>query len=492
MPPWSLPTVTLPALERLAELLALYVRGGDLILLEGDLGAGKTTFARAFIRALAADALLEVPSPTFALLQSYETHRLTVHHFDLYRLGGPADVREIGFEDALTAGLVLVEWPDRADGLLPPERLTVQLADGPDADHRRVTLAGTGGWAERLAHIGRVHGFLSGTAWRDATVAHLAGDASRRSYARLTSSTGTCLLMDSPPLAPLPIVRDGKPYWAIARSAPDVRSFVAVGEALASYGLSVPALLARNTDDGLLLVEDLGDSTFGVALQAGAPMGDLTRAACDVLTELAQRPVPSFLPPYDHGALMIEAKLLLDWYWPHATGRPPWPEQVSQFEELWTEALAPVLVTAPAWVLRDVHSPNLIWLPQRTGLQRVGVIDFQDALAGHAAYDLASLLFDARLDVPEALEQELLAYSIAQRTNREPHFDADHFRLAYATLAAQRNTKILGIFARLAKRDGKPEYLRHLPRIKGYLKRALAHEGLADLRDWYQRNLPGT
>ena len=483
--------LTLPELERFAELMALYARPGDLILLEGDLGAGKTTFARGFIRALAADPALEVPSPTFALLQSYETPRATVHHFDLYRLGGPNDLREIGFEEAQATGLVLVEWPDRAGDLLPPERLTIRLADGPEADNRLLSMQGTGAWADRLAHIQRVHDFLAATPWRGAQVAHLAGDASGRSYARLRREGGTALLMDSPPLKPLPIVKDGKPYWAIAHSAPTVSSFVAVGEALASYGLSAPAIVARDTGNGLLLVEDFGDRSLAAAMRDGAPMRELYRAAADVLTDLAQRPVPAFLPRFDLGALLIETRLLLDWYWPQVTGRPPSPAQICAFEELWTEALAPILAAPPAWVLRDVHSPNLFWLPERAGLQRIGIIDHQDALAGHAAYDLASLLFDARLDVPQGLEADLFAYSLAQRQKRDPAFDADHFTLAYATLAAQRNTKILGIFARLAKRDGKPGYLMHFPRIRSYLARALAHDGLAELRDWYRRNLPG-
>lgn len=488
---WTLDPQALPALERLAELLALHVRSGDLILLEGDLGAGKTTFARAFVRALAADPELEVPSPTFALLQSYVTARATVHHFDLYRLGGPAEVREIGFEEAQATGLVLVEWPDRAGDLLPSERLTLQLTDGPQADSRCLTLSGSGAWTKRLQHIEKVHRFVAATDWRGAQLWHLAGDASRRSYARLRLDSGSVLLMDSPPLPEHPAVKDGKPYWAIAHSAPDVRSFVAVGKALEACRLSVPGILASDTGNGLLLVEDLGDQTFEAALSAGVPMRHLYGAACDVLSHLVQHPVPAFVPPYDLGALMIEARLLLDWYWPHATGRPPSPAQVCEFEELWTEALAPILATPPSWVLRDVHSPNLIWLPDRGGLQRVGMIDFQDALRGHAAYDLSSLLFDARLDVPAALETELLAYSIEQRRQTNPAFDEAQFRHGYATLAAQRNSKILGIFARLAKRDGKPGYLKHLPRIRRYLARALAHGDLEDLRDWYRRNLPG-
>ena len=488
---WILPPLHLPALERLAELLALYVRSSDLVLLTGDLGAGKTAFARAFIRALADDQGLEVPSPSFALLQSYETPRATVHHFDLYRLSGPKDVREIGFEEALASGLVLVEWPDRAGALLPAERLEIHFADGPDCGLRLVRLVGEGGWTARLAHIEAVHEFLARNGMDAARLTHVAGDASRRSYARLTGAAPATLLMDSPPLPDHPAVKDGKPYWAIARSAPDVRSFVAVGRALAGYGLSVPAIRAEDCEAGLLLVEDLGDASFDRLAEGGTPIGPLYRAAADVLVALAGHPPPPELPPYDLGALLIEARLLLDWYWPHVTGSAPHAEAARDFEALWTEALKPVLAQPPAWVLRDFHSPNLLWLTEREGLRRVGVIDFQDALAGHAAYDLASLLQDARQDVPQALEAELLGYYLQERRRREPNLDLAVFHRCYATLAAQRNTKILGIFARLARRDGKTGYLRHLPRIRRYLDRDLAHAHLAGLRDWYRRHLPG-
>jgi aminoglycoside/choline kinase family phosphotransferase len=146
---------------------------------------------------------------------------------------------------------------------------------------------------------------------------------------------------------------------------------------------------------------------------------------------------------------------------------------------------------APAtWVLRDYHSPNLLWLPQREGVGRIGLVDFQDALIGPAAYDVASLLQDARVDVPEDMEMNLLGRYVRARLNQDGDFDTGGFTLLYATLAAQRATKILGIFARLQRRDGKPQYLRHIPRLWGYLQRSLAHPALAGLKAWYAANVP--
>lgn len=487
---WYAGALSLGGLHHLAELIALYVRGGDLVLLEGDLGAGKSTFARALIRAVAGNETEEAPSPTFALVQSYDTPRLAIHHFDLYRLSGPAEVREIGFAEALDSGLALVEWPDRADGLLPQDHLRVSLADAPDPDQRIITLTGHGTFAERLAHIERVVSFIAANGWGAARVTHVAGDASRRSYARLHGHGGSCLLMDSPPLPPGPAVRDGKPYWAIAHSAPDVHPFITVAAELRGYGYSVPAILARDELAGLLLIEDFGDRTFGAAISAGTPMRELYRAATDVLVDLSRRPAPGFLPPFDEGALLIEVGLLIDWYWPHVTGGPPPQNVADEFAALWRRAIAPLANHPREWVLRDVHSPNLLWLPEREGLRRAGLIDFQDAMAGSSAYDLASLLQDARIDITESLERELLSHYLGQRTIRDANFDQPAFRRHYALMGAQRNTKLLGIFVRLAKRDGKPAYLRLLPRIQRYLARNLADPALADLRDWYARNLP--
>jgi aminoglycoside/choline kinase family phosphotransferase len=160
-----------------------------------------------------------------------------------------------------------------------------------------------------------------------------------------------------------------------------------------------------------------------------------------------------------------------------------------EFIGLWQPLLHEAAQADRGWVLRDFHSPNLMWLPERKGVKRVGLLDFQDALAGPTAYDLASLLQDARVDVPEALEAELLDRYCAARGARDPHFSSEQFRTLYATLGAQRSCKILGIFARLAKRDGKRGYLSHLPRVARYLERNLAHPGLAALRSWHAREL---
>ena len=177
-------------------------------------------------------------------------------------------------------------------------------------------------------------------------------------------------------------------------------------------------------------------------------------------------------------------------FWPALHGKPM-PEEVRRsYVELWLPLLKHTAEADNTLILRDYHSPNLMWLPGRAGLQRIGILDFQDALLGPAAYDLVSLLQDARLDVPEALEARQFARYCAARSTSDPQFSSDQFSVLYATLGAQRNSKILGIFARLAKRDGKRGYLAHIPRVALYLKRNLAHPALASLRAWYERELP--
>jgi aminoglycoside/choline kinase family phosphotransferase len=205
------------------------------------------------------------------------------------------------------------------------------------------------------------------------------------------------------------------------------------------------------------------------------------------------------LPRYDLGAFLIEAELLLDWYLAKAGGKETADDKKmgamrQDFVALWSKALQPALEAPPTWVLRDYHSPNLLWLEERKDVARIGVLDFQDALIGPAAYDVASLLQDARVDVPESLEMTLLGQYVrarlTQAAEQGQHFDTADFMLLYATLAAQRATKILGIFARLERRDGKPQYLRHMPRLWNYLQRSLAHPALAPLKDWYAVNVP--
>ncbi len=502
---WTLSFASEAETRRLADDIAGIVRPGDVVALSGDLGAGKSTFARALIRRLAGDDALEAPSPTFTLMQSYQTSRGTVVHADLYRLRSGDELVELGLTEALDGAIGIIEWPDRGgDFLAPASRLDIVFdldmdALGEDRDeHRQVTLIPGAAWADRLGLTLGARRLINAAGWGDAQRLHMLGDASTRAYERLRRANGdTAVLMISPPRADGPAVRAGKPYSAIARLAERVDAFVAIDKGLRALDLSAPDILALDLINGLLLIEDLG---HGSVLEDGKPMADRYAVAVEVLAALHARSLPTILPvvegrehiipDYDVDALSIETDLLLDWYAPHIAGITLPAIARPEFGRAWAPVFDILAEGERTWVLRDYHSPNLIWLPARSGLNRIGIIDFQDAVIGHPAYDVVSLGQDARVDVAPELELMLLSRYAAARRKQDAAFDLASFATAYAIMGAQRNTKILGIFARLDKRDGKPAYLQHLPRIESYLCRDLQHPALEGLKSWYETYLP--
>lgn len=487
------------ATARLAEAVGASARAGDVILLAGDLGAGKTAFARALVRSVAEDAALEVPSPTFTLVQTYDAGRLRIAHVDLYRIADPAEIDELGLEEFSRDGLVLVEWPERAGGLFDLDRLEIHLSVDPDAPEARTArLIGTGSWAGRLDRLVQVRDALRRLGFGDWHRRFLLGDASTRRYECLSSDGKAAILMDSPAM---PDPGTGTVvYSRVAHLAETVTPFVAMARGLRHYGFSAPEIYAADLDAGVLVTEDLGRQ--GVLDADGKPIMSRYCAAIDVLAALHGIDLPDeieaapgvvhHLPRYDHEAFLIEIALLVEWLVPLVTGAPLPGEAVDAFRALWDDLLFEIADPARGhtWVLRDYHSPNLLWLPRREGIARVGIIDMQDAVLGPAAYDVASLVFDARVDIDDRMWRELYARYVAERQIADPDFDAEGFACEFAILAAQRSTKILGIFARLALRDGKPGYLRHIPRVSGYLDHALSHPVLAGLKLWYDTHLP--
>jgi aminoglycoside/choline kinase family phosphotransferase len=299
--------------------------------------------------------------------------------------------------------------------------------------------------------------------------------------------------MNAPARTDTTPVRFGRSYSSIAHISQDVRPFVAMARGLRERGFSAPAILAEDLDRGLLVLEDLGRE--GIVGREG-PIAGRYAAAIDMLAALHAEALPATLPiapgvvhtipTFDLAATEIEAELLLEWYLPHLGAPHLSQRDRDAFTGLWRSVFALILRGPRTWLLRDVHSPNLLWLPDRQGVARVGLIDFQDAMIGSPAYDVASLCMDARVDMPEALELQLLTRYVKARLASDPGFDAATFARDYAIMGAQRATKILGIFARLSKRDGKPGYVAHIPRVSRYLGRALAHPALAEVRAWYE------
>lgn len=304
--------------------------------------------------------------------------------------------------------------------------------------------------------------FLSSAGWAEAQRGPLAGDASNRRYERLLHPRfGAGVLMDAPP-----------------QKGEDTRPFIHIAEHLRSLGFSAPAILARDTEHGFLLLEDLGDDLFArVVANQPALETSLYEAAVDVLAALHLHPAPTGLVSYTPEVMTDLAALPFTWYLPGAD-QPATAPQEAAFRSAMQDALNTHAACADVLIQRDYHAENLLWLPKRSGLARVGLLDFQDAMAGHRAYDLVSILEDARRDVPHDLQAQMLDRYIAKTG-----VDAPGFSAAYATLGAQRNLRIIGVFSRLCIRDGKPHYLDFLPRVWAHLQQDLSHPALGELRE---------
>lgn len=312
--------------------------------------------------------------------------------------------------------------------------------------------------------------FLKDAGWADADRAILAGDASNRSYDRLNDATlGRAVLMNAPP-----------------EKGEDTGPFVKITEWLLDSGLSAPKIIASDPKNGFLLLEDFGDDLFA-RLCAEDPSLErpLYEAAVDALLALKDAKPPTDVSPYDGATYLREAQLLTEWYLPAVTGYPTTYETAAEFDALINDACGQILNEVYVTVLRDYHSENLLWLPDRAGVAKVGMLDYQDALIGHPAYDLVSLLEDARRDTSPELQRAML-----ERYMAASGMDQGAFETAYNVLGAQRNIKIIGIFARLCLRDKKKDYLKYMPRVWAHLQRDLTDPALADLRDWIARNVP--
>lgn len=311
--------------------------------------------------------------------------------------------------------------------------------------------------------------FLAMAGWDNAERGVLAGDASFRRYDRLIRGDERGVLMDA------------------TTPKEDVRPFINIDRILRHMGMSAPEILAEDVAAGLLLLEDLGDNIYNRVLAEGGDEAALYELAVDLLVELhRQFDGDETVPLYDDDVFLTEARLLTDWYMPAVCGLETPAAPCAEYCELWLRVLAEARRVPATLVLRDYHVDNMIWLPERSGVAACGLLDFQDARLGPITYDLVSLFEDARRDVSPALASNLLKRYL----DAFPELDREAFAASYAIMGAQRSAKILGIFTRLDRRDGKPGYLSHIPRVWRWLEGDLMHPALADLRDWFERELP--
>lgn len=302
----------------------------------------------------------------------------------------------------------------------------------------------------------------------------LSSDASFRSYERLMLNNKTIMLMDAPP------------------EKENIASFVNIDKYLIRRGLSAPEIYDFDEKNGFMLLEDFGSDSFTNVLSGKSELSssnnevELYQAAIDVLIQLDRSTLPTKTPDYDGELLMKEVMLLPDWYLPHTNPEENTNTVVEEYIAIWDNLLNFTKVSDDVVVLRDYHADNLMWLPERLGVTNVGLLDFQDAVIGSPVYDIVSLLEDARRDVSE----QTVKHCINHYLNTRKSIDKDTFESVYAILAAQRNCKIVGIFARLAVRDNKPRYLNYLPRVWKHLEKGIQHPVLESLNKWFEKVLP--
>ncbi len=478
------------ATMQLGEDLALALGKGACLTLNGGLGAGKSTLARALIRAMANNDALDVPSPTFTIVQSYDL-RIPIAHFDLYRLGDESEMDELGLDEALEDGIALIEWPEKAELTLPKDRLEISFAE--EDSGRRIHISGSDRMLQRVNRVLAIRRFLDEHGYPGARRRFLTGDTSFRAYERVSVTSGEkFVLMDSPARPNGPPIRDGKPYSQLVHLAEDVRPFIAIGRYLEKIGLSAPEIYVTDIDQGILLTEDLGG--VGLLDEAGKPVAERYRQAALCLAEFHQTPYPETLPidessihhvpEFDKAALSYEIELLLDWHIPwKRDGEKASSTERDEYLTIWNDLFAQIEDVEKALILRDYHSPNLFWLEKRSGNQKVGIIDFQDAIIGPSSYDVVSLAQDARVTVERPLMDQLLEDYMAAR-EAQGAFDRPAFMKHWSIMSAQRACRLNGLWVRLLQRDNLPTYMQHMPRTLWHLEVACEHEALAPLKAW--------
>ena len=464
-------------LHRLARALSPLLASGDLITLSGELGVGKTSFIRAVIRAHLATEDLEVPSPTFTLVQHYESEcSVNIAHYDFYRLQSPSELDELGLEESLESGVAFIEWPDKGDIDSSTSTISITIDLG-ESDSRNLVLSAS---PERLSRFSRsieIEGFLTASSIPTSHRSPLTGDASSRLYETI-KTLKSHILMDS---------------------SDNIVPFVAIANLLSQHGFCVPNLHSIDYDKGLILMENLGSDQ--IKDSSDAPIRERYNASIELLVDLQKPDWPREveldssrlhrIDDYTESTFQSELDLLPRWYAPHRLGSELSPTALQDYKYLWRDHLSVLWGSEPSeqtLVLRDYHSPNILWRNDESGISRLGLLDFQDALLGPPSYDVASLVQDARIDIDENLESDLTNLYCTTRTS-QGEFNESNFRHHLALMQAQRASKVLGIFVRLANRDGKDWYLPHLPRVEDYLHRALSHPKLEGLRVWYRKEL---
>ena len=455
------------ATRSLAQRFAPLLVAGDTILLEGPIGSGKTHFCRSLIQTRLGRTE-DVPSPTFTLVQTYEAD-VEIWHADLYRLTNLSETHELGLDEAFATAICLVEWPDRLGRHVPHNAIRITLSV--EGEGRLALIDASNSLAVRRMLLAEARerlcsDVLRQAGWDNARREALSGDASARRYERLYLKGETRLLMDAPP-----------------HQSDQVSDFVSIGRHLCRLGLSTPRIYAEDLQNGLLLIEDFGDGGFARLMQDDPDSEiPLYTEAIKVLAHLQSHPPAQDIPELSGADWAQSAGLVLEWYHFAVMGKRPDGRALTA---LLNDQLSHLANLPLVMIHRDFHAENLMWLPERNGLQKVGLLDFQLAQMGQPGYDLVSLLQDARRDVGAGVEKQMIEHFLALTGLEE-----SAFLPGYACLGTLRALRVLGIFARLCLVSGKSHYVDLIPRVWAHLQRNLQHPALQNLRQICSDLLP--
>ena len=475
-------------LEKLAKELVPLLNEGGVMTLNGQIGAGKTTLAKLIIQELTQTPLEDIVSPTFNLYHTYNRDNLEIAHYDFYRIESEIELLEIDLNESLTDKICIIEWADKFRDLLPKDRIEIFITCKKNERVYRINPLGK--FREVVSNRAKIENYLGGLDINFTELQRLPGDASKRNYYRVMSPDNTMILMDATQESNI------KSKTGLSNGIDD---FIKIQKYLDSIDVRVPKLIGRNRIDNILLEEDLGEYSYADMLTK-ENYQKLYNPAIKTLIHISNinHPKnistdsnPHYLKEFDLDIYLNEAEIFIDYYWPFIHGKQCNADKKQEFTHVMGEVYSN-LTDDKTLMLRDFHSPNLLFLENEDGFRKCAVIDFQDALFGHPLYDLVSLTNDARTTIDEHQEKYLIDLYKKDFPFNNFQFDSLSFIEQYHILGVQRSIKILGIFARLAILETNQNYLVHMPRVICYIKRIMQSGSIQTLACWLNQNFKET
>ena len=475
-------------LEKLAKELVPLLNEGGVMTLNGQIGAGKTTLAKLIIQELTQTPLEDIVSPTFNLYHTYNRDNLEIAHYDFYRIESEIELLEIDLNESLTDKICIIEWADKFRDLLPKDRIEIFIKCKKNERVYRINPLGK--FREVVSNRAKIENYLGGLDINFTELRRLPGDASKRNYYRVMSPDNTMILMDATQESNI------KSKTGLSNGIDD---FIKIQKYLDSIDVRVPKLIVRNRIDNILLEEDLGEYSYADMLTK-ENYQKLYNPAIKTLIHISNinHPKnistdsnPHYLKEFDLDIYLNEAEIFIDYYWPFIHGKQCNADKKQEFTNVMGEVYSN-LTDDKTLMLRDFHSPNLLFLENEDGFRKCAVIDFQDALFGHPLYDLVSLTNDARISIDEHQEKYLIDLYKKDFPFNNFQFDSLSFIEQYHILGVQRSIKILGIFARLAILETNQNYLVHMPRVICYIKRIMQSGSIQTLACWLNQNFKET